>query len=67
VARSSNINFEVGIRAATEQGEDGLDDAFGEGTDNAGEGRADDHAGGEIDDIAFEDKFFEFVKHRYLG
>ena len=33
--------------------------------DDLAEGRADDHADGEIDDIARKAKFLEFLQHRH--
>ena len=39
------------------------DDVFDEGGGDAFEGGADDDADGEVDDIAAQDKLFEFFDH----
>lgn len=54
---------DIGVGATGGELDDGFDNAFGEGGDDAAEGCADDDAGGEVDDVAFEDELFEFVEH----
>ena len=59
----AELESDVGVGAAGGELDDGFDNAFGEGGDDAAEGCADDDAGGEVDDVAFEDELFEFVEH----
>jgi len=63
----TEFDLEIWVRTTAKHAEDGLNNTFSECGYDVAESGTDDDTRGEVNDIAFENKLFEFVDHDGVG